>query len=157
MPTLKHYTIRLPDPTLDYINRQMQHERKLGKTPAPLSFWLRDLLNRGIAAQQSDAIRQARLEAIRRRRADPLREIHIRRMDAGFARITLTTLNERHARGMADPKQIRLLERECYGFKHAALLTRGEAGKIIGRIKANGFRMPPALEPERDKWNRLHR
>ena len=77
-------------------------------------------------------------------------------MSAGLAARTLETLRDRYQRGLAMPKHIRLLERPQYGFLHAAEFTKGQAGTIINRIKANAWRMPDGLIEERDKWNKRH-
>lgn len=54
------------------------------------------------------------------------------------AQTMLNTLAARRAEGLAQPKQIRLLER--YGYKDAAAMSWGDAGKAINKIKANGWR-----------------
>ena len=61
-------------------------------------------------------------------------------MTAGMASEVLDMLCKRERANMASPKQIRFLE--GYGFKHAGKFTRGEAGKLIGRVQGNAFRLP---------------
>ena len=62
---------------------------------------------------------------------------------AGQAEAIIKAVDGRVALGFAYPKQIRLLER--FGVKHAGAMRHGEAGKIITRIKANGWRLPDSL------------
>ena len=64
-------------------------------------------------------------------------------MTAGVAAEVLNTLRDRDRAHMASPKQIAFLEQR--GFKHAGKFGAGEAGKFIGRISANGFRLPDDL------------
>jgi superfamily II DNA or RNA helicase len=81
--------------------------------------------------------------------ADQLKHIEDRGLStadissAGQAEAIIKAVDGRIAQGFAYPKQIRLLER--YGVKHAGTLRHGEAGKIITRIKANGWRLPETL------------
>ena len=61
----------------------------------------------------------------------------------GAAEKALAVMQSREKSKMSLPKQIRLLER--YRIKHAGRMTRGDAGVIIGRIQANGWRLPENL------------
>lgn len=63
--------------------------------------------------------------------------------NAGMAAKLLDRLQARRAAGFATPKQIRCLER--YGFRHVGEMTHSEATKIITRISANAWRLPPDL------------
>jgi superfamily II DNA or RNA helicase len=65
---------------------------------------------------------------------------------AGHAAAILADLARRKAAGMAQPRQIRKLEQ--YGWKHAGQLTMVAASKIIGRIAANGWRLPEGMKPQ---------
>jgi hypothetical protein len=71
---------------------------------------------------------------------------------AGKASLILDKLIKRKNEGLATPKQIRFLEGK--GFKRVGTWTFEEASKMIGRISANGWRVPhgvyaPAYQPER--------
>lgn len=71
---------------------------------------------------------------------------------AGKASLILDKLIKRKNEGLATPKQIRFLEGK--GFKRVGTWTFEEASKMIGRISANGWRVPhgvyaPTYQPER--------
>jgi superfamily II DNA or RNA helicase len=61
----------------------------------------------------------------------------------GHAEAILSTVVARKAANMAQPRQVRCLER--YGFKHAGKMTFAEAQEFICRISANGWRLPMDL------------
>jgi hypothetical protein len=61
----------------------------------------------------------------------------------GHAARLLAALADRKRAGSATPRQIRLLER--YGFKHAGQIEFAAASRIITRLAANGWRLPPDL------------
>ena len=63
----------------------------------------------------------------------------------GAAELLVKTAEERHSKGMAAPKEIRLLERRH--FKNVAQWTHEQASKMIGRIAANGWRTPYGINP----------
>lgn len=62
---------------------------------------------------------------------------------AGHAQAVLSRLADRKANQMASPKAIRCLEK--YGFKHVGGYTSKYAAHLIGRIRANGWRLPDDL------------
>jgi superfamily II DNA or RNA helicase len=64
----------------------------------------------------------------------------------GAAELLVKTAEERHAKGMAAPKEIRLLERRH--FKNVAQWTHEQASKMIRRLVANGWRTPYGIHPE---------
>lgn len=64
----------------------------------------------------------------------------------GAAELLVKTAEERHAKGMAAPKEIRLLERRH--FKNVAQWTHEQASKMIRRLVANGWRTPYGINPE---------
>ncbi len=64
---------------------------------------------------------------------------------AGKASLILDKLAKRRAEGLATPKQIRFLEQR--GFLHAGQWPLAEASKMIGRIQANNWHMPPNVDP----------
>ena len=61
----------------------------------------------------------------------------------GHAEAVLNRLADRRKSNMATPKHIRCLER--YGFKHAGQFSFKYASLLIGRIRANGWRLPEDL------------
>jgi len=63
----------------------------------------------------------------------------------GKASKILDRLSQRRDMGLSTPKQIRLLEGR--GFQHVGQWTFEEASKMIGRISANGWRVPPTVDP----------
>ena len=63
----------------------------------------------------------------------------------GKASKILDRLSQRRDAGLSTPKQIRLLEGR--GFRHVGQWTFEQASKMIGRISANGWRIPPAVDP----------
>lgn len=60
--------------------------------------------------------------------------------NAGMASALINELVTRSKLGLSTPKQIRLLER--YGFKNVGTWSTEHATKIIGRIQANGWKLP---------------
>lgn len=64
----------------------------------------------------------------------------------GAAELLIKTGEDRHRRGMAAPKEIRLLERRH--FRNVAQWTHEQASKMIRRIANNGWRMPHGINPE---------
>jgi hypothetical protein len=62
---------------------------------------------------------------------------------AGHAQAILGKLEARRQSKMATPKHIRLLER--YGFKHPGTFTFKYAMHLVGRLRANGWRLPDDL------------
>lgn len=64
---------------------------------------------------------------------------------AGKAKLILDRLDKRRAEGLTTPKQIRILER--MGFKHVGTWQFEQASKLIGRIAANGWRVPKGITP----------
>lgn len=65
---------------------------------------------------------------------------------AGKASALLDRLHKRQLEGLSTPKQIRCLER--YGFKNVGTWSFEEAGRMIARIEAQGWRrVPPGVEP----------
>ena len=62
---------------------------------------------------------------------------------AGQAAALLQRIGERKAAGFATPKQVRCLER--FGWRAAGQMTYAEAQRTIGRISANGWRVPEEL------------
>lgn len=65
--------------------------------------------------------------------------------NAGKAAMILDRLAKRRDEGLTTPKQIRLLEN--YGFKHVGKWDFNAANKLIGRISANGWRVPQGIIP----------
>jgi len=59
---------------------------------------------------------------------------------------------KRHEMGLATYKQVNVLKR--LGLKNASLLTKGQAGYLISKAKAGGWRLPGYLL---DKWSRVGR
>ncbi len=64
---------------------------------------------------------------------------------AGKASLLLDRLQKRRDAGLATPKQIRLLERK--GFQHVGAWSFDAARKMIDRIAAAGWRVPPGVAP----------
>jgi superfamily II DNA or RNA helicase len=62
---------------------------------------------------------------------------------SGHANAILNTIETRRANNLAQPRQVRCLER--YGFKHVGQMEFKAAQKIITRIAANGWRLPPDM------------
>jgi superfamily II DNA or RNA helicase len=62
---------------------------------------------------------------------------------SGHADALLATIAQRKELGLAQPKQIRILER--YDFTDVGKMTAERAQKLIGRIAANGWRRPPKM------------
>lgn len=65
---------------------------------------------------------------------------------SGEADKFLDKLNERRARGLATPKQIKQLEMR--GFQHVGKWTFEQARKLIDRIAANGWKTPRTIDPK---------
>lgn len=65
--------------------------------------------------------------------------------NAGKAAKLLDKLSLRRAEGLTTPKQIRFLEGR--GFRHVGTWTFDSARKLIDRIAANGWRIPPGIQP----------
>ena len=63
----------------------------------------------------------------------------------GAAELLVRTAEERHASGMAAPKEIRLLERRH--FRNVAQWTHEQASSMIRRLVANGWKMPHGVNP----------
>lgn len=63
--------------------------------------------------------------------------------NAGMASKLLDRLAARRQAGFATPKQIRCLEK--YGFQHVGEMSHADASRMITRISANGWRLPPDL------------
>lgn len=66
--------------------------------------------------------------------------------NAGKASLMLDRLNKRREEGLATPKQIRQLEQR--GFKNVGTWQFEDARKMIGRIAANGWRLPQGVQPK---------
>lgn len=64
---------------------------------------------------------------------------------AGKAAKLLDRLGKRRIEGLTTPKQIRLLESR--GFSHVGTWQFDHAKKLIGRIAANGWRVPYGIDP----------
>lgn len=65
--------------------------------------------------------------------------------NAGKASLLMFKLNQRRASGLTTPKQIRFLEGR--GFQHVGQWQFGDAKRLIDRIAANGWRVPPGIVP----------
>ena len=65
--------------------------------------------------------------------------------NAGKASLLLDRLKKRQSEGLSRPKQIRLLESK--GFQHVGSWSFEAASKMISRIHANGWRVPPGVNP----------
>jgi len=65
--------------------------------------------------------------------------------NAGKASLLMFKLNQRRASGLTTPKQIRFLEGR--GFQHVGQWQFSDAKKLIDRIAANGWRVPPGIVP----------
>ena len=63
----------------------------------------------------------------------------------GQADKLLNTINDRRARGLATPKQIKQLENR--GFQNVGTWSFEQARRLIDRIAANGWRTPKELNP----------
>lgn len=64
---------------------------------------------------------------------------------SGQAEKLLNTINDRRARGLATPKQIKQLENR--GFQNVGTWSFEQARRLIDRIAANGWRTPRELNP----------
>lgn len=64
---------------------------------------------------------------------------------AGKASLLLDRLNKRRQEGLTTPKQIRFLEGR--GFRHVGTWPFETARRMIDRIAANGWRIPPEITP----------
>lgn len=64
---------------------------------------------------------------------------------AGHAAAILGEVEKRKEAGLAQPRQVRCLER--YGWTRAGQMTYAEAQRLIGRIAANGWRLPAGMKP----------
>lgn len=64
---------------------------------------------------------------------------------AGKAKLILDRLAKRRSEGLTTPKQIRRLE--SMGFKHVGTWQFEQASRLIGRIAANGWRVPKGITP----------
>jgi len=64
---------------------------------------------------------------------------------SGQADKLLNTINDRRARGLATPKQIKQLENR--GFQNVGTWSFEQARRLIDRIAANGWRTPKELNP----------
>ncbi|MDT2405184.1 DEAD/DEAH box helicase, partial [Enterococcus avium] len=65
--------------------------------------------------------------------------------NAGKATKMLERLEKRRVEGLATPKQIRQLEQR--GFLNVGTWSFESASKMIGRIAANGWRLPQGINP----------
>ena len=65
--------------------------------------------------------------------------------NAGKAALLLNKLALRRAEGLTTPKQIRFLEGR--GFRHVGTWPFDSARKLIDRIAASGWRVPPGIQP----------
>lgn len=65
--------------------------------------------------------------------------------NAGKAGLILDKLAKRRADGLTTPKQIRFLEGR--GFQHVGTWEFDAASRMIGRISANGWRVPHTVDP----------
>lgn len=65
--------------------------------------------------------------------------------NAGKAALLLDRLNKRRVEGLTTPKQIRFLEGR--GFDHVGAWNFDTARHLIDRIAANGWRIPPEIDP----------
>ena len=65
---------------------------------------------------------------------------------SGQADRLLDAINDRRARGLATPKQIKQLENR--GFQNVGKWTFDQARKLIDRIAANGWRTPRDINPK---------
>jgi type I site-specific restriction endonuclease len=66
--------------------------------------------------------------------------------NAGMAAKLIDRLQMRQSAGLTTPKQIRFLESR--GFQHVGTWDFESARKLIDRIAANGWRIPPTIVPE---------
>ncbi len=66
--------------------------------------------------------------------------------NAGKAAKILERLDKRREEGLTTPKQIRFLEGK--GFQHVGTWQFESAKKLIDRIAANGWRVPPGIKPQ---------
>ncbi len=66
--------------------------------------------------------------------------------NAGKASLLLDRLSARREAGLTTPKQIRFLEGR--GFRHVGTWPFDAARKLIDRIAASGWRVPPGIVPE---------
>ena len=65
--------------------------------------------------------------------------------NAGKASLLLDRLEKRRELGLTTPKQIRFLEGR--GFAHVGTWQFEQAKKLIDRIAASGWRLPPNIDP----------
>lgn len=65
--------------------------------------------------------------------------------NAGKASLLLDRLNKRASEGLTTPKQIRFLESK--GFRNVGTWRFDDATKLIGRISANGWKVPRNVNP----------
>lgn len=65
--------------------------------------------------------------------------------NAGKANLLLDRLHKRQSEGLTTPKQIRFLEGR--GFKDVGMWQFDQAGNMIDRIAANGWRLPAGVRP----------
>lgn len=66
--------------------------------------------------------------------------------NAGKAQMMLDRLNKRRMDGLTTPKQIRFLEGK--GFMHVGTWQFDQAKRMIDRIAANSWRVPPGVNPK---------
>lgn len=64
---------------------------------------------------------------------------------AGKASLLLDRIDKRRKEGLTTPKQIRFLEQR--GFVHVGEWQFSDASRLIGRISANGWRIPNSITP----------
>jgi len=71
--------------------------------------------------------------------------------NAGKASLLIDRLDKRKSEGLSTPKQIRFLE--CRGFNQVGMWQFEDARRLIDRIAANGWRVPPDVSPALYKSN----
>lgn len=84
---------------------------------------------------------QKQKDALERRGIDP-DEIE----NAGKAQMIYDRLVKRQEAGLTTPKQIRFLEQR--GFRHVGQWKFEDARRLIDRIAANNWRVPPTIDPK---------
>lgn len=117
---------------------EMRHRRRELVDPLQyaMSIGLPDLVDyQPVLASETIPPTQTQIDALAKCKILPT-EIK----SAGHAEAILKAVTERQTKGLAAPRQIRLLER--YGFKGVGQMPAAQAQKLIGRIAVNGWRMP---------------
>ncbi len=116
-----------------------EQRRKKAKLVDPLQF-AASIGSESLIDYQDTFAKEAEKPSLEQLRDIEARGVSTVGMTAGMAAAVLDTMILREKSNMATPKMIRFLE--GFGFKHAGKFTRSEAGKLIGRIQGNGFRLP---------------